>query len=454
MADRETIAYAMSDLVVRQRNYNHLRRYYHGDHDLRFASDAFRQAFGSLLKTLQYNRCGAVVDAIADRIQIEAWESGDGNDTTNDTAEEIWAANRGDWLAGVVHIEALTSGDAYVIVWPDRDGNPRMRPNRADMVNVLYRDEDPDDVECAIKVWRVQRGEYAGRWRMTVYERDMITRWITKGPQDEQPKKIDGMIPFEDEWGAELPNPYDTVPVIPFPNNQLLPGDHGISELRDVIPLQDGLNKSLSDMIVAGEFLAYPQRWAVGVEPQVNPLTGQTVETFEPGIDRMLMVADAQARFGEFSAADMRQFLDMLNSWDQMISRVSRIPTFWLGMSGDFPSGEALKTAEAPFVSKVRDRQVLFGAAWTNAMRLALMIANDSNPDNVEPVFSPPVARSEVEFWQLAQMKRAIGVPDEQLWKEAGYTEEQILNFTAVQMEQRERQAAMFGQAFDAGRIG
>lgn len=448
----ETVNHALADLHGRLHGYQEAREYYHGNHDLQFASDAFRRAFGGLLKELSYNRCASVVDAIADRIQIDAWEQPGDNTDRNELAEDIWTANRGDWLAGVVHVEALCAGDAYVIVWPDREGQPRIRPQRADMVTVLYSDDDPDEVEVGVKVWRVQRGEFRKHWRVTVYERDVISRFVTKGPTDTMPKKVDGMVPYDDGDPAVMTNPYGIVPVIPFPNNQLLPGEHGISELRDVIPLQNGLNKSLSDMVVAAEYVAYPQRYAVGVETTMDPVTGREVEQFEPGVDRIWGVNDPAAKFGEFPAADMEKFIAVQTNWDEMISRVSRIPTFWLGMRGDFPSGEALKTAEAPFVAKIRDRQVLFGASWQQAMRLALTISGTADTE-VEPIFAPPVARSDLEFWQLAQMKKAAGVPDKQIWKEAGYTDEQITEFEAAAQEKAEQQAEMFSRSFNTGAI-
>ena len=54
------------------------------------------------------------------------------------------------------------------------------------------------------------------------------------------------------------------VPVVPFPN--LGEGSFGMSELRDVVPLQDALNKTLLDMLVGSESQALPQRYALGLE--------------------------------------------------------------------------------------------------------------------------------------------------------------------------------------------
>jgi hypothetical protein len=64
-------------------------------------------------------------------------------------------------------------------------------------------------------------------------------------------------------FGHVVPNPYGVVPVFHFANNADL-GMTGRSELEAAMPVQDGLNKSVLDMLVAMEFSAYRQRWAAG----------------------------------------------------------------------------------------------------------------------------------------------------------------------------------------------
>ena len=47
-------------------------------------------------------------------------------------------------------------------------------------------------------------------------------------------------------------------------------------------------------------------------------------------------------------------------------------------------------------------------------------------------------------------MKSAVGVPNEQIWKELGYTEAEIDQFTQMAKDAMKAQA----QAFAAGRVG
>lgn len=435
----DDVTLALRTLAGRQHDYATYEAYYAGRQRLTFASDSFRQAFAGQLRQLVYNRCGAVVDALADRLRIEGWQANDSDqvEPVEQAALEVWRRSRLDLRHVDAHVEAMRSGDAYLIVWPDMDGAPRIAVNAGHLVTTVRDDEDPERIVLAVKAWQVTRGPLAGRWRVTTYAPDAIRRWITTSAQDAMPEKSAKLEPYEDEAPAEVGNPWGVTPVFGLHNASGL-GAAGVSELRDLIPLQDGLNKSIADMLVAMEYVAYPQRWATGVEVPLDPETGRPMKPFRPGVDRVWVVGDENATLGEFPPADMGGFLSVQQDWDVKISRVSRVPVHWLGMSGGFPSGESLKTAEAPFVSKVLDRQAEFGAVWGDAMALALRIAGFSEAEagQIAPVWVTAETRSESEFWRVAQQKQAAGVPSAQIWREAGYTPGQVEEFAAAQAVQ------------------
>jgi len=74
-----------------------------------------------------------------------------------------------------------------------------------------------------------------------------------------------------------------------------------------VIPLQDALNKTNADRLVAAEFMALPQRYMIGIEPTIDPDTGRPVPMFVPGADRVWQTANPDAKFGQFDAAELSQ---------------------------------------------------------------------------------------------------------------------------------------------------
>ena len=61
---------ALASLHVRAPDYALYRAYYDGQHRLAFATDKFRDAFGTILRSFADNLCPTVVDAVADRLEV------------------------------------------------------------------------------------------------------------------------------------------------------------------------------------------------------------------------------------------------------------------------------------------------------------------------------------------------------------------------------------------------
>lgn len=451
----DDLTLALRHLRDYQNDYKVYRDYYNGRQRLTFASDSFRQAFAGQVREVVYNRCAAVVDAMVDRLRITGWQDADAQDGTalEQSALDIWTASRMDLRHLDAHNEALTCGDAYLIVWPSMaDGMPQIAVQQAHQIAVVRDDEAPERIVMAAKVWRMTRGPLAGRWRVTTYAPDVIRRWVTTGANDELPSSGATLVPYEDDAPAETPNPWGITPVFGLHNASGM-DLKGVSELRDLVPLQDGVNKSIADMLVAMEYVAYPQRWVTGVEVPIDPETGRPMKPFKPGVDRVWIVGDENAQMGEFAQGDMTQFIGVQQEWDAKISRVSRVPVHWLGMAGSLPSGESLKVSEAPFVSKMRDKQADFGSVWGDAMALALQMAGYGADvaSTITPVWASPETRSEADFWRTAEIKARAGVPQQQIWREAGYTPGQIDEFEQQAADAAMQQAQAFGAAFDRG---
>jgi hypothetical protein len=453
----DDVTLALRQLREAQQNYKVYRDYYNGRQRMAFASDSFRQAFAGQVREVVYNRCAAVVDSMVDRLRITGWQDASGAEDATSPLEQaaldIWIASRLDLRHLDAHNEAMTCGDAYLIVWPNMEtGEPQIAVQQAHQIAVVRDDEAPDRIVLAVKAWRITRGPLAGRWRITTYAPDVIRRWITTGSVDDLPSNSGTLVPYEDEAAAETPNPWGVTPVFGLHNASGM-DLRGVSELRDLIPLQDGVNKSIADMLVAMEYVAYPQRWVTGVEVPIDPETGRPMKPFKPGVDRVWIVGDEGAQMGEFAQGDMTQFIGVQQEWDAKISRVSRVPVHWLGMTGSIPSGEALKVSEAPFVSKMQDRQADFGSVWSDAMALALQMGGYGVADasTIAPVWANAETRSESDFWRTAELKARAGVPQQQIWREAGYTPGQIDEFEQQAADAQLAQAQAFGAAFDRG---
>jgi hypothetical protein len=87
----------------------------------------------------------------------------------------------------------------------------------------------------------------------------------------------------------------------------------------------------------------------------------------------MIAATDPETRFGTFESSDLTQYVEVLENFRSEIARVSGTPLHYLFITrGDFPSGEAMKSAEARFSRKVENRQGSFGNQWEDLLALAL----------------------------------------------------------------------------------
>jgi hypothetical protein len=394
-----TIAKAVEVISDKAAAYKLLRDYYYGKHRAMFMSTEYSDNYYHQFAGLRCNMCARVVDAVVDRLSIKGFsvdEAGDGNEGEGATeriikaVDRIWKRNRMDQRAGEAHQEAARMGDAYLIVWrsPDDPTSPIIYPNRAEMMTVTYDEEIPGRITSAAKCW-VQPDGFT---RLTLFYPDRIERWISKEKQSaitsgKVPDKANQYKHYQPDertaWRED--NPYGVVPVFHLSNNANI-GMFGHSELHDVIPLQDMLNKSLMDEVVSLEFNSYPQRYAIGLDVDIDDTTGQPKKPFAPGRDRFWAVASTpqETQFGEFSSTDPTPLEDVVMGTVRKIALVSGTPLHYFNLqTGDFPSGEALKTAEAPFVAKLRDRQVSWGNVWEDAVAFALAIADVAKQGSV-----------------------------------------------------------------------
>lgn len=447
---------ALLDFRTRRPDYELYEDYFDGKHRMAFATEKFRTAFGHLFATFADNVCPAIVEPVADRLEVKGFTVEDGPEQAADAAWDIWQGNRMDQRSGEVHLEALRAGDAYVIVWPDgtpgRDNEPIIYPQQAKTITVAYDAEAVDQINWAAKAWATE-DRYV---RLNMYYADRIEKYRSKHPRLGLlfPDKADAFEPFQiegEQWPQ--PNPYGQVPVFHFPNNSDI-GKFGRSELQNVIPLQDAKNKTKMDMMVAMEFRALPQRYATGIEVRYDEETGLPIPPWDAGADRIIVSSNPDAKFGEFSASDISQFTTVDAMWNMDIARVSRTPTHYLmAMTGNWPSGESLKTAEAPFVAKVRDRQMVFGNVWESAMMFANKIANAPEA-RLSATWNDPSPRSDRDhIEQLVRKHLELGIPRHQVWREAGYSDDQVDSMEEERAVTDEERGARLMRAAMAGGV-
>ena len=114
-------------------------------------------------------------------------------------------------------------------------------------------------------------------------------------------------------------------------------------------------------------------------------------------------------------------------------------------MTGDFPSGESLKTAEMPLLQRTRDRQLAFGATWQSLFRYWFIAQKQTPPKNIKLNWTDmtrEISWPKVKAIRLRRWPRKLehaGVPKKQLLLEKGYTQDQIDQFESDMQKSTKR---------------
>jgi hypothetical protein len=475
------LAWAKAAFEDRVATYKLAKDYYHGVHNLSFATPKFNKAFGSLFATFAYNRCAPVVDAIANSLHVTGWNVYPvdlGNAVINESpgadaaaqatgpdlggqAMNLWRLAGMDKREGELYTESVMTGDAYAVVWYDSPpplgtGLPMVWPQRAEQMRVRW--DDDGRINLAAKSWKITaKGHpYEGRIRLTFYTPLDIIRLVTTGKSDELKKNLTDyeLVKEVNYLGQPVENPVlhtlGRPPVVHYPNNAPMTGDYGLSQLRDVIPLQDALNKAIADMLVAMEFNSYPQRFATGISPpEKDPETGKYIVPWKQGPGEIWFSTEEGAKFGNFEAGQLDQFIHVAEAFDVDIARVSHIPIFWLLQSGTPPSGESNKTASAPFTSLLEDRQRSFGANHGETMGLMFrLLTNSADPLLIEPDWESAEPRSQREMIEMGEIAARAGLPLHIVGQIMGLDPEQQAELAAqAEAEAASQEAALASMA-------
>jgi hypothetical protein len=415
-------------------NYRVYREYYDGDHDTLLTD---RQRHYLSLKSgtdFRANYCPIVVDALAERLVVTGLEC-------EGQAEILWGwwvGGRLDGLQAVLHTAAVRDGDAYVIVeWDDARQQPafffEMAEADGEGVKAIY-DEATNRPVMAVKRWRIRNGAGAGYMRrMNVYHPDRVEKYVSND------KQAGGMWQRWEEEGQPWPLPWlDAagaplgLPVIHFKNRDQ-GYNYGQSELKDVIPLQNALNKTVIDLLAAADTTSFRIYWMVGDDPSdIAVAPGSWVYSPRPAAG-----PDATA-MGYFPGEDLGNLINLKDSFAIEIARVSRTPVSYFQVSGQRPAEGTLKQEESGLVGRARARQIAFGNSWEDAFALARRLWNAFGPgpelDESVPincVWRDAESRNEKALLETLMLKKNLGVPPEKLWSEMGYNAGEIAEMQA-----------------------
>lgn len=390
--------------------FSRLDQYYAGEQALAFLAPDSQKALGDRLSRMSVNIPKLAVTALAERLRVIGFAR-DGKPDLN--IWQDWISNDMDQLAIVAHREALTLGASYVIVWADRFGEPSVTVESAKQVAVV-RDPGTRRIVAAVKRW-----ETAKTTEAVLYEADKITKFRANQT---------GAASFgQFETVETLENPLGMVPVVALRNSDRLLDD-GVSEMTDIIPLVDALNKLLADMMVSSEYFARPRRWATGLELDEDD-DGNPVNPIPEG-HRTMISESPDTKFGQLPAADLSSYEASVRVLVGQIMAVSGLPAHYLGTLTDAPtSADSMRAAEASLAARAAARQSQFGRAWEDVARLMVAVRNGADPYRVDVRvdWADTTTRSVAQEADAAVKLYSAGLlPVSTTLARLGYTEDEI----------------------------
>lgn len=384
-------------LDVRAARLHELERYYRAHQPLAYLAPEARKALGSRFGVLGINFARLAVVSVAERLRVTGFIS-DGRRDPGAWAR--WLRSDLDQLAPTVHREALALGEGHVIVWADGRGRARASVESSHQVSA-YRDAGSGEVLGAVKRWEdLDPSGVARQTRYVVFRPDRIEHLVSDGASITAARTL-----------QVVDNPLQVCPVVPFVNADRVLDLHGVSEIEDLVPLLDALNKVVADMLVASEYTARPRRWATGLELAEEPVTDdagdpvldedgepvyQTVSPIGEG-DRLMVNEAPEGKFGQLSGGDLGPYRDAVDIIAEQIRAVSALPPHYTGtVTANPSSADGIRAAEASLTARAEAKQAAFGRSWEAVSRLMAAVDTGAEVDDFDPrvVWADPATRS------------------------------------------------------------
>lgn len=167
------------------------------------------------------------------------------------------------------------------------------------------------------------------------------------------------------------------VPVFPSFNRRMTGEYVGQTEMADVIPLTDAALRTMTNLQVAVEALAVPKRWIFGIKQGDFASLDGWFNYLQP----FLAHANANAKAGQFAAADLKNFHSTLESYGKLCASVTGFPARYFGMTTANPPAEgAIIAEEAKLIKRVERVNAEAGIALSAALRFAAKLAGKDIP--------------------------------------------------------------------------
>lgn len=410
---------AMDTLAFRRGVYTNAESYYQGSHREVFANARWSYLFREN-GTYVLNFCKTIVDAVLDRLEIASVQAT--TQAANKALDEMWQENELAIDATEIHRRALVYGECYAIVWPDDDGDVAITYNSPMTTVMVYDDENPRVKKYAAKLWETRDAFDAKISYMNLYYPDRIEKYRRYGELS-----LVAGSGSESGWEAlgVVENPFAEIPVFHFRTGR----PFGTPEHAAGIGAQDAINKLVNNHMLTVDYQGAPQRYALSSggnsaefdDYDESEAARENLDALKSGPGEFWYL-NGVTQVGQFNPAPPTTFTEPITAYVQAMAALTQTPMHYFVEGRPFSSGEALRSAEAPLTKKVRDRQLTFGQTWRELFRFALSI--EGFDVDVMVKWASTESLDTTDNWNVASIKRGLGIPLNIVLEEMGYDKE------------------------------
>jgi len=406
---------AVNEILDRRDDYLTAEEYYEGTAEEVFTTAAIKRALRKTANRFRLNFAATPVDTVNNRLEIASVSAV--SEEAGSYLDRVWASNELTLEVGEIHKNTLIYGDAYLIVWP-MDDVLQVYYNSPLTTVVLYDEENPRLKRVAAKVWEIIV-DGKTRTRVNLYYADRLEKYISLAERLPLTPKDADFVPFVDDTTDErgvMRHGLGEIPVFHFRTER----PKGKPEHLSAYGAQDMINKLVVMQMASADYHGFPQRYALAAEgsSESADFGGDEKAGFSNNPGEMAILNGIK-EVGQFKAAEPSTFLEPFKAYIRSMASTTSTPLHYFEPTGNVPSGEALRTAEAPLVKKVRTRQLSFGATWREVF--SFILRDGGFNEDVQVHWKPVETFDTKEAMEIAYKKIQIGIPLAQVAAEMGY---------------------------------
>jgi len=359
------------------------------------------------------NWCRTLVDTKNQRQQVRSLIL-PGEETADPRLRAIWDASNLSAHVAMFNADRMVYGRAFMSVGTNAE-DPSLPWVRVESPREMSADVDPlrEVVTSACRLYG-DTPETGGPQFATLYLPD-VTVWAQK----DRGRWVE-VDRDQHNLGA--------VPVVMHLNRRMSGQWSGESEMTDLIPIVDAAARSLTNLQFAQEAHGIPRMFMTGVSKgDFVDAENKPIPMFEAYFDAIHMLTKENAKVGQLTAADLKNFETALNIYGKQASTVTGFPVRYWGITSVNPPAEgAIIADEIGLIRSIEsdNEQVGMTLGWVGALTLRFATGDWVQGNRVRVDWFDPGTPTVSQREDALSKRRSLGVISrEGYWDELGWSE-------------------------------